>query len=143
MPVETLRDWYVTMCGGTSPELELHEIGINRTAIERNTSLDPDTDRVRVTVLGGVRRPVFMDPFFEVVPLDATRPGAFERSPLGEAVFPEGDEVLRSGRAPRAGQQVLINNLGRRIERLPDSEQLARIVEDVLRRGDRGDRTPL
>ncbi len=106
-------------------------------ALERNTSLDPEIDRVRVTLLGEVRRPVLMDRFFEVVPLDASRPGALQRSPIGEAVFPEGDEVVRGARAPEAGDQVLLNNLARRLNRLPDAAHLARIVEDVIRRGDR------
>ncbi len=141
--METLRDWYVTVCGGWSPELGLHQIGINRTAIERNTSLDPETDRVRVTLLGQVRGPVLIDRFFEIVPLDASRPGALLRSPMGEAVFPEGDQVVRNRRAPRPGEQVLINNLGRRLERLPDAQELARIVEDILHREERHDRTAL
>jgi len=123
----------VTVCGGSSPEIGLYQIGINREAIERNTSLDPETDRVRVTILGHARRPVLMDRFFEVVPLDARRPAALQQSPLGEAVFPEGDEVLRRDQAPHRGEEVLINNVARRLDRLPDPEALARILQDILR----------
>src|SRR5256885_799560 len=95
-PVETLRHWYVTPFGGMSVELEPFQVGINREALETNTSLDPSTDRVRVTVLGRVRRPLVLDRFFEVVPLDERHPEALRRSPMGEAVFPEGDDVFRA-----------------------------------------------
>lgn len=134
LPVETLRDWYVTVSGGWSRELQLHQIRINREAIERNASLDPGTDLVRVTVLGGTRRPVFLDRFFEVVPLDARHPDALRHSPTGEAVFPDGDEVLRGARAARPGDPVLINNVGRRLDRLPSPDEFARILDEVSRR---------
>lgn len=132
--METLRDWYVTVCGGWSPELELHQIGINRNAIERNTSLDPETDRVRVTILGAMRRPLLLDRFFEIVPLDGRYPAARLLSQGGEAVFPEGDDALRGRRAPRPGEQVLINNVVRRLERSLESGDFARVLQDVLRR---------
>lgn len=134
LPVETLRDWYVTVCGGWSPELGLHQIGINREALEKNTSLRPETDRVRVTILGHVRRPVFLDHFFEVVPLDESHPRALECSPIGEAVFPEGDPVLRPAQAPQRGEQVLINNVRRRLDRFPDPQLLERILRELLPR---------
>lgn len=141
LPVETLRHWYVTVCGGRSPELGFEQIGINREALEKNTSLDPAADRVRVTVLGGVRRPVLMDRFFEVVPLDAHQPDAFSRSPDGEAVFPEGDDVLRPHDSPRPGQEVLLNPLvGMRLNTLPASDEFARILQEVLREDHRGGR---
>ena len=133
-PAETLRDWYVTVCGGWSPELDLDQIGINRDAIERNTSLDPAADRVRVTILGSVRRPLLLDRFFEIVPLDEGHPHAFEQSPIGEAVFPEGDEVLRGHQAPRPGEEVLLNNAGRRLERALDSAEFERILQELLRK---------
>lgn len=140
MPVETLRDWYVTLCGGWSSDLKLDQIGINRQALEANTSLDPVTDRVRVTILGQLRRPVLMDRFFEVVPLDEGHPNALRHSPLGEAVFPEGDDVVRRDQAPQPGQPVLLNNVVRRLELLPDSEEFARILQDVLGRRVRSER---
>ena len=141
--METVRDWYVTVCGGWSSELEFHQIGINRAAIERNTSLDPETDQVRVTLLGEPRGPVLLDRLFEVVPLDGRYPRALERSPIGEAVFPEGDEVLRGRHAPRPGEQVLLNNLGRHLRHLPDADEFARILQDALRRSGGAGRTGL
>ena len=60
-PVETLRHWYVTPFGGMSTELGFFQVGINRAALERNTTLDPSTDRVRVTVLGRMRRPILCE----------------------------------------------------------------------------------
>jgi hypothetical protein len=129
-----LRDWYVTVCGGWSPDLRLDQIGINRQALEANTSLDPAVDRVRVTILGHVRRPILMDRLFEVVPLDEAHPGALRHSPAGEAVFPEGDEVLRPAAAPQPGEPVLLNNVVRRLAMLPSSEEFARILQDAFRR---------
>src|SRR3989442_3125593 len=107
-PVETLRHWYVTPFGGMSVELEPFQVGINREALETNTSLDPSTDRVRVTVLGRVRRPLVLDRFFEVVPLDERHPEALRRSPMGEAVFPEGEAGVRPRDSPPAGDAAVI-----------------------------------
>jgi len=134
LPVETLRDWYVTICGGWSSDLRLDQIGINRSALKANTSLDPATDRVRVTILGHVRRPLLMDRFFEVVPLDEGHPNALRHSPIGEAVFPEGDDVLRGDMAPQQGDPVLLNNVVRRLNSLPDPEEFARILQEAFRR---------
>src|SRR3989475_11469026 len=75
-PVETLRHWYVTPFGGMSPELEPFQVGINREALETNTSLDPSTHPVAVTVLGRAPQPLLLDRFFEVVPLDERHPEA-------------------------------------------------------------------
>ncbi len=134
-PVETLRHWYVTPFGGRSPELDLSQIGINGEAIEKNTSLDPGMDRVRVTVLGHLRRPVLLDRFFEVVPLDERHPDAFRQSPMGEAVLPEGDEVLRPRDAPHPGDEVVISSVAsQRLGLLADSEAFAGVVAELVRR---------
>lgn len=133
-PVETLRHWYVTPFGGMSPELELFQIGINRDALERNTSLDPETDRVRVTIVGQVRRPILLDRFFEVVPLDARHPDALTHSPMGEAVFPEGDDVVRPRDSPKPGDEILISNVAsQRFGLLANSERFADILRELLR----------
>ncbi|HYM41077.1 MAG TPA: hypothetical protein VEY12_13190 [Thermoplasmata archaeon] len=132
--METLRDWYVTVCGGWSPELGFHQIGINKEALERNTSLDPDTDRVRVTILGHVRRPLLLDRFFEIVPLDERHSRALELSPIGEAVFPEGDDAIRRDAAPQQGDEVVLNNVLRRLDRFPDAAALERILQELLPR---------
>ena len=133
-PIETLRHWYVTPFGGLSPELELFQIGINRDALERNTSIDPSTDRVRVTVLGRVRRPVLFDRFFEVVALDERHPDALRRSPMGEAVLPEGDQVLRPRASPHPGDEILLNRaVSHRLGLLADSESFAGVVQELFR----------
>ena len=133
-PVETLRDWYVTPFGGLSPELGLFQIGINCEALARNTSLDPATDRVRVTVIGRVRRPILFDRFFEVVPLDARHPEALKRSPMGEAVLPEGDQVLRPRDSPHPGDEVILSSAAsHRLGLLADSETFAGIVQELFR----------
>jgi hypothetical protein len=133
-PVETLRHWYVTPFGGLSPELGLFQVGINREALEQNTSLDPATDRVRVTVLGKARRPILFDRFFEVVPLDARHPEALARSPMGEAVLPEGDQVLRPRESPHPGDEVILSSAAsQRLGLLAGSEAFAGIVQELFR----------
>jgi hypothetical protein len=133
-PVETLRHWYVTPFGGMSTELGLFQVGINREALERNTSLDPSNDRVRVTVLGRMRRPILFDRFFEVVPLDERHPDALMCSPMGEAVFPEGDQVLRPRDAPHPGDEVILSSAAsQRLGLLADSETFAGVVQELFR----------
>ena len=133
-PVETLRHWYVTPFGGMSTELGLFQVGINREALERNTSLDPSNDRVRVTVLGRMRRPILFDRFFEVVPLDERHPAALKCSPMGEAVFPEGDQVLRPRDAPHPGDEVILSSAAsQRLGLLADSETFAGVVQELFR----------
>jgi hypothetical protein len=133
-PVETLRHWYVTPFGGMSTELGLFQVGINREALERNTSLDPSNDRVRVTVLGRMRRPILFDRFFEVVPLDERHPEALRCSPMGEAVFPEGDQVLRPRDAPHPGDEVILSSAAsQRLGLLADSETFAGVVQELFR----------
>ena len=133
-PVETLRHWYVTPFGGMSTELGLFQVGINREALERNTSLDPASDRVRVTVLVRMRRPILFDRFFEVVPLDERHPDALKCSPMGEAVFPEGDQVLRPRDAPHPGDEVILSSAAsQRLSLLADSETFAGVVQELFR----------
>ena len=132
-PVETLRHWYVTPFGGFSPELGLFQVGINREALEKNTSLDPELDRVRVTVIGRVRRPFLFDRFFEVVPLDERHPDALQQSPMGEAVFPEGDLVMRPRESPHVGDDVVLSNVASARLGLLDSQTFARIIQELFR----------
>lgn len=134
--METLRHWYVTPFGGMSADLELAQIGINRAALETNTSLDPAFDRVRVTVVGRERRPLLFDRFFEVVALDERHPHALARSPRGEAVLPEADDVVRKYDPPRIGDEVLLNNVwSARLGELPTAQVLEKILEELFRRG--------
>ena len=135
--METLRHWYVTPFGGTSPDLGLSQVGILREGLELNTRLDPIVDRVRVSVVGhGRLRPLLMDRFFEVVALDETHPDALEHSPMGEAVLPEADAALRPENAPRPGDEVLLNAVwSARVGTLPDPGVVMRAILDLLRRG--------
>lgn len=134
-PVETLRHWYVTPYGGTSPELGVYQIGIRREALEANTSLDPLVDRVRVSFVGRARsRPLILDRFFEIIALAEDRPDALARSPHGEVVFPEGDSVVRRYEPPQLGDDVLLNGvITRRLGVLPDSAAFAEILTAVFR----------
>src|SRR6266511_3363378 len=127
-PLETLRHWYVTPFGGHSTELSFFQIGIRRDALEANTELDPEVDRVRIGLLGHRNaRPFLMDRAFEVVPLDERRPEALARSPHGEAVLAAGDEVVRRPfPSLQRGDTVLINGVAaKRLFR--DPEKLAEV----------------
>lgn len=135
--METLRHWYVTPFGGISPDLGPSQVGILREAIELNTRLDPDMDRVRVSVVGHARRrPLLLDRTFEVVPLDESHPDALAQSPGGEAVLPEADVVRHPDVAPRRGDEVLLNGVwSARVESLPDPGVVLRAILELLRRG--------
>lgn len=139
-PFETLRYWYVTPFGGRSRELAVDQIGILRAALEANTELDPEVDRVRIGLLGQRNaRPVLFDQPFELVPLDTTRPEALSKSPLGEVVLPEGDDVIhRPFPRPRDGDPILINSVAAR--RFPlDPKRLEEVLEALFRK-ERGKR---
>ena len=135
-PLETLRHWYVTPFGGHSAELSFYQIGIRREALEANTELDPEVDRVRIGLLGQRNaRPYLIDHPFEVVPLDDRRPEALARSPQGEAVLAEGDEVVRHPfPAAQPGDKVLINGVAAK-RLLANPEKLAAVLESLFREG--------
>jgi hypothetical protein len=135
-PFETLRHWYVTPFGGHSGDLAFYQIGIRRDALEANTELDPEVDRVRIGLLGRRNvRPFLLDHPFEVVPLDDRRPEALAHSPLGEAVLPEGDEVVRHPFPNlHPGDTVLMNGVAaKRLSQ--DPEKLAKVLESLFREG--------
>jgi hypothetical protein len=127
----------VTPFGGTSADLQLYQVGIRKEAIHLNTSLDPELDRVRVSILGRAHvRPILFDRFYEVVALDEHHPDAVARSPRGEVVFPEGDGVLRQSRPPQPGDDVVLSNvISARLGPLTDPETFARILQEILRHG--------
>ncbi|HLA47185.1 MAG TPA: hypothetical protein VJ207_06405 [Thermoplasmata archaeon] len=135
-PMETLRHWYVTPFGGHSNELSFYQVGIRRSGIEANTELDPAVDRVRIGLLGRRHaRPFLMDRPFEIVPLDESRPDSLSKSPRGEAVLPEGDEVVRRPfPLPRPGDSVVLNGVAAR-RFLNDPERLAKVLEAVFEEG--------
>src|SRR5437667_7423 len=83
--------------------------------------------------IGRVRRPLLLDRFFEVVPLDEHHPEALRRSPMGEAVFPEGDDVFRPRESPHEGDDVVISSVASQRLSLLDSEAFAEILQELFR----------
>ena len=115
-PVETLKNWYVTIIGGQSGDLKPNQIGVNREALAENTDIMP-YENVLISKLEGRGEPLMTKKYFAVVPLDDASPDATSKSPLGELVLPVQD--IEHGRLfPEPfeiGEMIVINNvLGQR-----------------------------
>ena len=134
-PIETLRHWYVSPFGGRSKELAADEVGVNRTALEKNTELAAK-DRISVGLSGSdPDRPWFFQRPFAVVPLDEARPIAAELSRFGEVVLPDGGEwdfVRRPELQPRLGEAVVLKAAAKALEEHP--EWLDEILAKPVRR---------
>lgn len=99
LPIEPVRNWYVTLFGGTSRELEPDQVGVNKEALQKNTDLTPYLDKVSIKRLEKNRAvPYFKRRFFEVIPLDEYMPDALSKSPNGEAVLPNEAELVEGPR---------------------------------------------
>ena len=119
-PLEMLRHVYLTPFGGFSPDLGGGEIGINASALERNTDLRPWRDTVTISKMAGrARIPFILKALFRVVPIDASMRDAWGKSRQGEAVLPHEPpgEPCESARLDLAkGDELLINGvLARRL----------------------------
>lgn len=107
-----MRDIFVAPFGGFATDLAAGEVGLASDALARNTTLAGDEHVLVTTDLGGRATPLFAKPFFRVVPLDAARPEALRRSPLGQVVFSADDYGGSSYRvfdALREGAMVVLN----------------------------------
>ncbi len=138
-PFETLRHWYVTPFGGRSGELGPGQVGINAEALDQNTTLVPEQDRVLISLLGrSTRRPLYARDAFQVVALDVRLPDALQRSLHGEAVLPaeEAWEVVkRPYLQPHEGQALLLNSVAPRTFGMEPQELLAEALRRVRERG--------
>ncbi len=112
-PIETLKHWYVAPIGGLSTNLNPGQIGLNKEALANNTDLVPYQDRVLLSKLDDMSpRPLFARKYFEVVPLDRTRPDALAKSPEGEAVLPyQIEEKNSSFESFQVGEYVILNGV--------------------------------
>ncbi len=137
-PVETLRHWYVTPFGGRSLDLRKGEVGINSEALDQNTNLVPDQDRVLISILSNSSvRPLYTRSAFSVVALDPSRPDGLEKSPHGEAVLPVEevwDIVRRPHLQPTHGQPLLLNSVAWKVFGKDPSELMETILVQALRR---------
>jgi hypothetical protein len=94
LPVQPIKDWYVTLFGGRSRELNHDQVGINKENLEK-TDLTPYVDKVSIRRLEGERVvPLYLKKWFEVVPLDRSMPDALSKSPHGEVVLPEEPQII-------------------------------------------------
>jgi len=101
-PVEVLSDTYVSRVGGSSPELERGEIGININALTANTSLIAGESRARLKFFD-TSYPFFLRRKYRIVGLEENMEG-YEFSENGEVVFSESDY-----REEFEGREVIIN----------------------------------
>ncbi len=136
-PMETLRHWYVTPFGGRSTDLVRGQVGINSLALDQNTELIPDQDRVLISILGrGAARPLYSREPFQVVALDTSTPDGLAKSPQGEAVLPldeAWDVVRRPYLQPRQGQALLLNGVASRVAGVDHRELLTKVLSQRLR----------
>jgi hypothetical protein len=138
-PFETIRHWYVTPFGGRSRDLEPGQVGINAEALDQNTDLVPDEDRVLVSVLGkSTLRPLYTRQAFQVVALDTKRPDGLGKSPQGEAVLPEElawEVVKRPYLQPRYGEPLVLNSVSSKVFGKDPRELLSQLyLHDLERR---------
>lgn len=138
-PVETLRHWYVTPFGGRSLDLTAGQVGINSQALDQNTHLVPEQDKVLISILGNQNtRPLYTRAPFQVVALDPSRPDGLEKSPHGEAVLPVEevwDVVRRPYLQPTQGQPLLLNSVASKVFGRDPAEIISDLLSRALRRG--------
>jgi hypothetical protein len=138
-PFETLRHWYVTPFGGRSPDLAPGQVGINAEALDRNTDLIPEEDRVLISILGkNTLRPLYTRTTFQVVALDERRPDGLDKSPHGEAVLPEEvawEVVKRPYLQPRYGEPLVLNSVATKVFGKDPRELLSQLfMQDLEKR---------
>lgn len=137
-PIETIRYWYVSPFGGRSDDLEEGQVGVNGTALARNTEIAPE-DRVSVAIVGGgPERPWYFRETFEVVALDERTPVAAALSPGGEVVLPDPafDFVRRPHLQPREGDPLMLKATAAKLMAEP-SEWLAEFLRSRAGRASR------
>lgn len=108
-PIEPIRDLYVTPYGGRSDELKYNQVGINRRALDENTSLTPHLDKVTIKRMDGERVvPLYARSWFEIVPLERDRPKALAKSINGEAVLAEEAAIIKR---PVYNETLILNSV--------------------------------
>lgn len=137
LPIEPVKDWYVTFFGGRSAELEPDQVGINKENLEK-TRLTPYVDRVYIRKLSESKRiPLYVRNSYEVVPLDEDMPDAFSKSPRGEAVLPEEQGIIRRSLIEKlkVKEPVILNNVLSRIVGNPGDWAHILATSYILKRG--------
>ena len=110
-PVETIKNWYVTVVGGQSADLKPNQVGVNMKALAENTDIVPNEDTVMISKLEGRGMPLLMKKYFTVVPLDEKSPDALLKSPIGEVVFPAQVKKGWFLEPVEVGESVVLNNV--------------------------------
>uniref|UniRef100_A0A7C3VAV3 Uncharacterized protein n=1 Tax=Archaeoglobus fulgidus TaxID=2234 RepID=A0A7C3VAV3_ARCFL len=103
-PVEIIADMYLSKVGGYSYELDRNEIGINRRAIEMNTSIIAN-ETVATLKKFEETRPYFLRRKFIVVGIEENM-DCYELTPNGELVLPEDMEG-----SVEVGESVIVNTV--------------------------------
>ncbi len=126
LPLQPIKNWYVTLFGGLSRELSENQVGINMHSLA-NTNIVPYHDRVSVKKMEDARvLPLYIRKWFEVVPLDRSRPDALSKSPRGEIVLPEGPGIIGSQVVEWVEREpIILNNvLGKMLKNPADWSKL-------------------
>jgi hypothetical protein len=110
-PVETIKNWYVTVVGGQSADLKPNQVGVNMEALAENTDIVPNEDNVMISKLEGRGMPLLIKKYFTVVPLDEKSPDALLKSPIGEVVFPVQVKKEWFLEPVKIGESVVLNNV--------------------------------
>lgn len=102
--MEIIADMYLSKVGGYSYELDRNEIGINRRAIEMNTSIIAN-ETVATLKKFEETRPYFLRRKFIVVGIEENM-DCYELTPNGELVLPEDMEG-----SVEVGESVIVNTV--------------------------------
>ncbi|MFQ5837796.1 MAG: hypothetical protein ACE5HJ_03330 [Thermoplasmata archaeon] len=141
-PFEPIRHWYVTPFGGRSEELSPGQVGINAEALNQNTDLVPDQDRVLISVLGrSVLKPLYTRTTFQVVALDSRTPYGLQKSPHGEAVLPVEEPweiVKRPYLRPKHGEPLVLNSVAFKVFGKDPRELLSKLLQQDFEKRFRG-----
>lgn len=131
LPIQILKDQYVSLFGGWSEELGDNEMGLNKVSLSR-TDIQPYTTKITLRKFDSkTRLPLFFKDWFEVIPLGREMPDAYSKSLTGEVVLPESELEKKEFSLLRRGDLLVMNNvLGDKLENPMEWNQ--KVLEKIL-----------